>query len=256
MARPPLVLIPARMDSSRLPRKMVLPLNGKPLVQWTYETAINAFGKEQVFLLTDSEEIEALARGFGAQVLMTPKECENGTARIQWALKNQLKNNSSEIIIGLQGDEPLLPKKALLMLYKVQSEHTDYVMTTLSKPMNPEDFENPSAVKCVSDKKGRALYFSRSPIPNPGWHKNKRQMPIIARHHVGIYTWSRDFLENELSQLEASPLSLAEDLEQLRILEAGYPIYIVSWNESIPPGVDTLEDLKRVQNLLLKTEAN
>jgi 3-deoxy-manno-octulosonate cytidylyltransferase (CMP-KDO synthetase) len=254
--KPPLpdvaVLIPARWESSRLPGKMLIPILGKPLIQWVYEIAAQTFGRERVYILTDHENIANAARSFGvdSHLVMTPKDCISGSARLSWALQNPLRFLQAQWIIGWQGDEPLLPIEAVFTCLEALKKNPQAALGTLCCPLSEEDFENPSAVKCVSDRHGRALYFSRSPIPNPGWHKNRTSMPKAAKRHVGLYIWSRKFLVDEFQKLQPSPLQLAEDLEQLGILEEGYMIQTAFWPGQMPPGVDVASDVKLVSRRL------
>lgn len=243
------VLIPARLQSTRLPGKMLASILGKPLIQWVYEIASQTFGKNRVFILTDHENIANVAKDFAAQeqIIMTPVECISGSARLSWALNQPLKNLAAKWIIGWQGDEPLLPIEAIFLCLEALQNNPRCALSTLCCPLHEADFENPSAVKCVTDRMGKALYFSRSPIPNPGWHKNNKSMPLMAKRHVGLYIWSRDFLAQTFPNLKPTPLQLAEDLEQLGILEEGYAIQTAFWSGEMPPGVDLASDLELVR---------
>lgn len=242
------VLIPARWESTRLPKKMLVDILGKPLIQWVYEKASCTFGKERVFILTDHENIASAAKEFGAEksTFMTPVDCVSGSARLSWALQNPLKDLKADWIIGWQGDEPLLPVEAVFKCLESLKNNPSAALSTLCTPLKEVDFENPSVVKCVTDRHGRALYFSRSPIPNPGWHKNRQQVPSIAKRHVGLYIWSRNFLTQDFPKLVPSSLQLAEDLEQLGILEEGYTIQTAFWPNEMPPGVDVEHDVELV----------
>lgn len=246
------VLIPARYASSRLPEKMLKQVAGKPIVQWTYEAACSAFAQEDVHIITDHPDIVRIAQSFGAQVWMSPVECESGTERLCWALNHPLRGLDAQWIIGLQGDEPLLPMEAVQAALQELKNFPEAVLSTLSTPIRESDFENPHVVKCVSDRYKRALYFSRSPIPNPGWHKSKASVPLSAKRHVGLYVWQKDFLKNVYSSLTSSQLHQYEDLEQLKLLENGYRIQIASWPDFIEAGIDTYEDLNRAATLLGK----
>lgn len=251
------VLIPARWQSTRLPEKMIIDILGKPLVQWVYEAAVEAFGKERVFILTDHEKIKETAIQFAPEsaCCMTPTDCISGSSRLSWALQFPLKDLKAKWIIGWQGDEPLLPVEAVLRCLQTIKENPNSALSTLCTPIKEEDFENPSVVKCVSDKNGRALYFSRSPIPNPGWHKNRHEMAKITKRHVGLYIWSKDFLTQDFPKLTPSPLQIAEDLEQLGILEEGFSIQTAFWPHEMPIGVDLSQDIESVKEILLQTKA-
>lgn len=247
------VFIPARFASQRLPGKMLRQIAGKPLIQWTYENACRAFPSRDIWILTDHSDIYQIARRFGANVLMTPENCENGSARIQWALQHDLCDISSDYIIGLQGDEPLLAPQAMIDTLQAITVDPQAVMSTLVAPLDISDFENPSVVKCVYTTQHKALYFSRSPIPNPGWHKQHHSLPPLAKRHIGLYVWRHTFIKKTFYELPVSELQRTEDLEQLRILEAGLTIRIALWPEKLAPGVDIEEDIARVEALLLGT---
>lgn len=246
------VLIPARWQSTRLPGKMLVDILGKPLIQWVYESAIHTFGKERVFILTDHENVVETFKKLGHEsaCVMTPVECISGSERLSWALRNPLHHIDAKWIIGWQGDEPLLPVEAIFSCLKALKNNPTSSLSTLCTPLKEADFENSSAVKCVSDRHGRALYFSRSPIPNPGWHKNNYEMPKIAKRHVGLYVWSRHFLTQDFPQLTPSALQIAEDLEQLAILEAGFAIQTAFWSDEMPAGVDLAQDVELVKQIL------
>jgi 3-deoxy-manno-octulosonate cytidylyltransferase (CMP-KDO synthetase) len=247
------VLIPARFASSRLKEKMLHFIAGKPLIQWTYERACEEFASSNIHILTDDLAIYSVAKTFNAQVWMTPQECESGTARINWALNHDLNFLQAKWIIGLQGDEPLIDMKAVRLCLKALQDHPDAVLSTLSTPISPTDFQNPNIVKCVSDRYERALYFSRSPIPNPGNHKKCQEMPLRAKRHVGIYIWQKDFIKDSYQRLEPSFLHQSEDLEQLKLLEAGYRIQIAHWPYPIAPGIDTYEEALATESMIMNS---
>ncbi len=230
--------IPARYASSRLPGKPLLELAGKPMIQHVFERASAAEGITRVVVLTDDSRIFDAVESFGGAALMTPEECNNGTERIAWAARSW----TEDAIVNVQGDEPLLDSALVSRLAQhLQGSGED--MVTAATRASEDDLRDPDKVKTVLDAGGHALYFSRAPIPYP---RSPGHAPVWR--HLGIYGYRRTTLL-ELARLPRSPLERTESLEQLRALENGIRIRVLE-AEAAPIGVDTEEDLLRVQALL------
>ncbi len=235
-----LAVIPARFASTRLPGKPLLAETGRPLIQHVVEAAQRARRLDRVIVATDDSRIFDAVRAFGGEVVMTREDHPSGTDRVAEVAQG-LPN--AGIIINLQGDEPEMTGEALDLVASLLENDPDAPMATLATPIvDPEVYRDPACVKVVVSRSGRALYFSRSPIP---YHRDG--LPAvgspIAHLHLGLYAYRRDFLLG-LASMPPSPLESTERLEQLRVLEAGYPIAVGIVNEpSI--GIDTPEDYRR-----------
>lgn len=231
--------IPARYGSTRLPGKALLPLAGRPMVEHVWRRASEAHGLARVVVLTDDERIARVVEGFGGEVEMTPADCASGTDRIAWAARSW----QCAGVVNVQGDEPLIDPVGISRVAAHLAEHGEDPVVTLAADAEPGDLDTPSVVKVVLDRRGYALYFSRAPIPFP-------RLPGGAAplRHLGIYGYRRDALL-ALARLEPTPLERAESLEQLRALENGIPIRVLtgarpSW------GVDTREDAAAIERRL------
>jgi len=243
-SRPPLVrvvaVIPARFSSSRFPGKALADIAGKPMIQWVYERASQARRVSRVIVATDDERILEAVRAFGGEAVMTSPEHPTGTDRVAEVVERLLPHE--EAIVNVQGDEPLIDPSEIDAAVEALSSDPDADMSTLASPIESEEvFRNPNAVKVVCDRRGYALYFSRSPIP---FYRGEGRPPQPLLH-VGLYCYRREALLR-LVRLPRSPLEEAESLEQLRALENGMRIKValVPHHE---PGVDTPEDLERVR---------
>jgi 3-deoxy-manno-octulosonate cytidylyltransferase (CMP-KDO synthetase) len=238
------VIIPARYASTRLPRKLLLDATGKPLIQYTYEAALNAKLPESVSVACDHREIFETVEKFGGTVFMTNPNAQSGTDRVA---EVAAKMNEIDIVVNVQGDEPEIAGASIDLVIRMLIDHPDAVMATLATPIrNQQQLENPACVKVVFDQTGRALYFSRSVIPHPrnGVTTELFQLePPLFYQHVGMYAYRRDFLLS-LSRLPQSDLEKTESLEQLRVLHHGFGIMVGVVNESTF-GIDTPEDYKR-----------
>lgn len=233
-------IIPARYASSRFPGKPLADIHGKPMFWHVYQRAIQSKSLTAVYLATDSMRIATAAKELDVPVIMTRNDHHSGTDRVLEAART-LKAENEAIIINIQGDEPVLEPTMLDQL--VAPFQTPGVqVTTLARPITPEQAENPNQVKVVRAVDGRGLYFSRAPVP----FARDGQSEFLG--HIGLYGFRFATLEN-FQRLGESPLEHMEKLEQLRLLEAGIPIHvIVTQYESI--GVDTTEDLQKVRQLL------
>lgn len=235
------IVIPARYASSRLPGKPLLRETGKYLIQHVYERACLAKHASTVIVATDDSRIEAAVRGFGGNVAMTRADHVCGTDRVA-EVARQL---DVDTVINVQGDEPMIDPASLDLLGSLLKRDPDADMATLAVPIRGlEGYLNPNCVKVVCDAAGRALYFSRSPIPYVRDGKpNFAAEPPQFLQHLGLYAYRRPFLLS-LSQLAAEPLEEMEKLEQLRVLALGRRIQVgIVRQTSI--GVDTREDYER-----------
>lgn len=237
------ILIPARLESSRLDRKMLADLEGEPLIVRTWRQALKSRLAERVVVATDSREIAAVLETRGAEVVMTSPAASCGTERIAEAAR-QIEG---DVFLNLQGDEPLIsPENIDLALDPFFSDNPPDC-STLVLPLQPDDrvqIEDPHQVKVVMDVEGFALYFSRSPIP---FRRNKVPSTTFYRH-IGLYAFSADVLQ-KFAALPSSMLEEAESLEQLRLLENGFRIKCVTTLVD-NPGVNTLEDLELVRSII------
>jgi 3-deoxy-manno-octulosonate cytidylyltransferase (CMP-KDO synthetase) len=246
------VVIPARYASTRLPGKALLPLAGKPLVQWVYERACSARARE-VLIATDDERIVSAARSFGATAVLTARAHASGTDRIaevarvrRWA--------ADDIVVNVQGDEPLMPAALIAQVAALLAAPSQADIGTLATPIvSVGELLDPNAVKVVTDARGMALYFSRAPIP---WNRDGAPAGLQsqkdyggARRHRGIYAYRVAAL-SRLAQLPHGALEQREKLEQLRALEHGLSIQVSDAAEDPGPDVNTLADLERVSALL------
>jgi 3-deoxy-manno-octulosonate cytidylyltransferase (CMP-KDO synthetase) len=235
-------VLPARFASTRLPGKPLLAETGKPLIQHVVEAAREAERLERVIVATDDLRIAEAVHRFGGEAVLTRSDHPSGTDRVAEVAASLTE---AEIIVNLQGDEPEISAHALNQVVELVDAHDDVAMATLATPIRSEAvYRDPSCVKVVFTSAGRALYFSRSPIP---FH---RDGPVCASAagpmaylHLGLYAYRRSFLLG-LSALPPSPLEMAEKLEQLRVLEAGYAI-AVGIVEEPSIGIDTPEDYRR-----------
>jgi 3-deoxy-manno-octulosonate cytidylyltransferase (CMP-KDO synthetase) len=244
-------VIPARYASTRFPGKPLADIAGKKMIQRVYERAVGSL--EEVWVATDDARIEAAVKGFGGRVVMTSGACPSGTDRCREAAEKieAAAKRSFDVVINIQGDEPLLHPEMIDRLKSCFEDGTVEIATLVNPVSEAEEIFNPNEVKVAFDRRGHALYFSRSPIP---YVMAVAKEEWLGRHtfykHVGIYAYRRQVLE-AITRLEASPLETAERLEQNRWLENGYRIKVeITRHESIP--VDTPEDVERVQRLLEK----
>lgn len=247
------VVIPARYASTRLPAKPLKEIAGKPMIQHVYERACESLASK-VIIATDDVRIEKVAKSFGAEVCMTSVNHTSGTDRLHEVVKS-IGLKDDEIVVNVQGDEPLIPAKVINQVAKNLAKIQSASMATLSEPIHSlADFRNPNIVKVVADANGRALYFSRAPIPWPRDHlanKDAIDLPenFIAQRHIGIYAYRVGLLHKFVTWAPA-PLEKIESLEQLRVMWNGEVIHIAEAVVAVPGGVDTEEDLQRVKLLL------
>ena len=247
------VIIPARYDSSRLPGKPLVDLCGRPMIQHVYERAMRSSLAESVVVATDDERVLNAVRSFGGQAVLTSTRHRTGTDR----LAEVAESHPSEVLVNLQGDLPLLSPEMLdelITQFCAAWEAPEPVgevprpeMGTLMREIRKmEELYNPNVVKVVADEKGRALYFSRAPIP----YVRDVKTPGRYFKHYGIYIYTRDFLKT-FTRLPQGALEQMEKLEQLRALEHGFPIQVVETQHDCIE-VDTPEDLERVRTDLVE----
>ncbi|MDM8537215.1 3-deoxy-manno-octulosonate cytidylyltransferase [Desulfobacterales bacterium HSG17] len=239
------VIIPARFASTRFDGKPLAHISGKPMIQRVYESAAGAAGITDVLVATDDQRIKTAVDAFGGRAVMTSDKNRSGTDRVADAA-DQLKLSEDDIIINVQGDQPLLDSRCLEQVIApfFEDRIPAVEMTTLAfKIVNKDEITNPKDVKLTFDNQGFALYFSRSPIPfgrdNDDFHTYK---------HLGVYAYTRKFLEI-FRNLPAGNLESIEKLEQLRAIEYGHKIKVVV-TEYDSPEVDLPEDIVRIEGLL------
>jgi 3-deoxy-manno-octulosonate cytidylyltransferase (CMP-KDO synthetase) len=245
------VVIPARYASTRLPGKPLADIGGQPMIVRVAAAARRA-RTDGVWVATDDERIVAAVRQHGFDVVMTSANHASGTDRIA-EVADRLKWDDTDIVVNVQGDEPLLDPALIESVAGALRGNQDAAMATAAHSLaTADDFFNPNVVKVVCDVRGRALYFSRAPIP---WDRDQFAVrrdvlpaDFQAQRHIGLYAYRVSFLRR-FGQLAASPLERCESLEQLRALWHGYPIQVVSIDHPPAPGVDTPEDLERVRLL-------
>jgi 3-deoxy-manno-octulosonate cytidylyltransferase (CMP-KDO synthetase) len=233
--------IPARYASTRLPGKALIPIAGRPMIEHVYERVSRARGLDRIVVLTDDERIARAVESFGGEWEMTPADCASGTDRIAHAARQW----QAAAVVNVQGDEPLIDPEAVSRIAAHLVEHPDDPVVTLAAEARPEEMGDPNAVKVVLDLAGYALYFSRSDVPYP-----RQQGGPAPLKHLGIYGYQREALLR-LAALPPTPLERSESLEQLRALEHGIRIRVLRAGIG-SPGVDTREDLERVERLLGK----
>lgn len=247
------IVIPARFGSSRLPGKPMLNIAGKPMVQHVYERAQET-GIADIVVATDDQRIFDAVKGFGGEVVLTSSEHETGTDRIaEVAIKQGWADD--DVIVNLQGDEPLIPSDLIDLTAKGLIDHPDAGMSSLCTPIDSsEDLFDANIVKVVMDRVGYAMYFSRAPIP---WDRDVfvkgQNLPqaMSPYRHIGMYGYRVSFLK-AYAKMEQCQVEKTESLEQLRALWYGHRIHMSVIDAAPGHGVDTEADLKRVEQLMLK----
>lgn len=234
-----IAVIPARLGSTRLPRKVLREIAGRPMLAWVYEAARSSRLLADVIVATDSDEVMEVCQRHGWHARLTSPEHRSGTDRVQEVACSL----AADVYVNVQGDEPLArPEHIEALLAPLQD--ASVLVSTLKTPAAPPDIANPSAVKVVTDGSGRALYFSRAAIP---YDRDQSGQPRYFKH-LGFYAYRKPALDR-FCALPESALERSERLEQLRFLENGIPIYVAETPyETV--GVDTEEDLLRVEAML------
>jgi len=242
------VIIPARYASTRLPGKPLADVAGKPLIQRVVERARES-GAASIVIATDDNRIRDVAQAFGARVCMTRADHRSGTDRLAEVIE-QLAIAEGEIVVNLQGDEPLMPPGLIRQVAQaLESSRTTMMATACHAIHDRAEFLNPNVVKVVFDRDGHALNFSRAPIPWPrDAMAGKANGPVDAYRHIGLYGYRAGFVRR-YAAWPPCELEQLEQLEQLRVLWHGERIAVCVADEVPGPGVDTPEDLERVRNI-------
>lgn len=233
-------VIPARYGSNRLPGKPLLDICGKPLIQRVWDVVARVHGLDEIIVATDDERIAKVVQDFGGRAMMTSPDCHSGSDRV----REVAQTVDADVYVNVQGDEPLLEPAAIEKLLEVFAHDSSVQVATLCSPISQEEALSPNQVKVVRDHTGNALYFSRATLPFV------REANESGEYlgHIGIYAYRRDAL-CAFSSLPESPLEQAEKLEQLRFLQAGISIRVIEVPR-MGVGVDTLEDLERVRDVI------
>lgn len=232
-------VIPARLGSTRLPRKILRDIAGRPMLAWVYEAARASKLLSDVIVATDSDDIMAVCERNGYHARMTSAECKSGTERVVEVARAV----TADVYVNVQGDEPLTRPEHLDVLVRLM-QNPDIQVGTIKTPCAAVDINNPNAVKVVTDQSGKALYFSRATIP----YDRDKAGTVDYYKHLGFYAYRKSALEKFVSWPE-SQLERSERLEQLRFLDHGIPIHVAE-TPFDTVGVDTEEDLKRVEAIL------
>lgn len=239
-----IVVIPARFSSTRLPGKPLADIHGKPMIRWVVEQAQKSTAA-RVVVATDDERIQLALADSGAEICMTRAEHDSGTERLAEVVE-QLGLNPHDIVVNVQGDEPLLPP-ALIDQVATTLANSDAPMATLATPLTElAQLHDPNVVKLVQSSSGNALYFSRAAIP---FTRDGEPSLTDCRRHIGIYAYRAGFIRRYLA-LPVSPLEQSEKLEQLRVLWYGESIAVADACEVPLAGVDTEADLVAVRRYL------
>ncbi len=248
-----IVIIPARFASQRLPGKPLKDIAGRSMIERVYRCAQESDAK-RVIVATDDQRIYDVVEQFGGEVVMTSPDHPSGTDRLQEVVKT-LQLSDDEIVVNVQGDEPLMPACVINQVAHNLAQHNDASAATLSEAITDiETVFNPNAVKVVADSQGYALYFSRAPMPwardNFDKEPSLRQLPAddLAQRHIGIYAY-RVAVLHQFVRWPPAALEQCEKLEQLRILANGHRLHVAAACQPVPGGVDTEEDLLAVQAL-------
>lgn len=247
------VIIPARFASSRLPGKPLADIAGKPMIQHVFEKAQQS-GADRIIIATDNEQVAEAARHFGAEVCMTAESHNSGTERLAEVVE-KLNLADDEIIVNIQGDEPLIPPVIVRQVAENLAKFDVKMASLAVKIQDPAELFNPNAVKVVTDKSGYVLYFSRAVIPYDRdqfmdlTDVAKAQLSEIYLRHIGIYAYRAGFIKQYV-RWAPTELENLEKLEQLRVLWHGERIHVELAKEVPAVGVDTAEDLEKVRSIL------
>lgn len=245
------IVIPARHSSSRLPGKPLLDICGKPMVLRVLDRALEA-GADEVWVATDHQGIADVVERAGGKVILTAADHPSGTDRLA-EVATRLGWADDDVVVNVQGDEPLIPPLLIGAAAAALADDTEAAIATACHRLeSAEEFFNPNVVKVVLDARGRALYFSRAPIPwaRDAFSADRKVLPagLPAFRHIGLYAYRAGFLKR-YSGLAPSPLEQWEALEQLRAMAHGFPIQVMVLDHAPPAGVDTAEDLERVRRV-------
>jgi 3-deoxy-manno-octulosonate cytidylyltransferase (CMP-KDO synthetase) len=240
-----IVVIPARIGSTRLPGKPLADIAGMPLIGHVVERA-NQSEASRIIVATDDQQIVEALSAYDCEVCLTSPDHLSGSDRLAEVVKT-LAILDEEIIVNVQGDEPLIPPRLINEVADTLRIDEGAVMATAAQKIsNLDDFTNPNMVKVIMDQQGRAMYFSRAAIPYP---RNTDMAEVDAWHHIGIYAYTAKFLKR-YAELVPSKLEVTESLEQLRVMDNGEIIMVRTIDYEAGIGVDTQEDLERVRLLI------
>ncbi len=249
------VIIPARYFSTRLPRKPLLDICGKPMIQYTWQQAIQA-GADRVIIATDHHEIKNVAESFGAEVCLTSEHHNSGTERLAEVIA-KMTIADDEVIVNVQGDEPLIPPVIINQVAENLIKSRSNMATLGVKLTTKEELFNPNVVKTLTDKDGFALYFSRASIPYGRDFFENCDDEFVAKQnyirHIGIYAYRAGFIKQYVNW-QPTQLEQLESLEQLRALWYGEKIHLALAKQAPEVGVDTQEDLEKVREILLNKD--
>lgn len=232
-------IIPSRYASTRLPGKPLADIAGKPMIQRVYEQAAQAEKTDQVVVAVDNPMVYDAVVSFGGHAVMTREDHANGTDRLAEAVAHF---PDADVVVNVQGDEPLITPDVIDALCRAFEEDESLSMATVATPMDPAEYNDPSAVKVIMNRRDEAMYFSRSLIPYP---RHAFTDDIYPYKHIGIYAYKKDFLL-QYAQMAQTPAEQTESLEQLRVLENGYKIKVIKTNHQFI-GIDTPEDLQHIR---------
>ena len=245
---PFIVVIPARLSSTRLPRKPLADIGGAPMIMRVAQQAQKSQAS-RVIVATDSDEVLAICEQYHIETLKTRSTHLTGTDRLSEVVEI-LQLPDDAVLVNVQGDEPFIPPELINLVAKALHDSPSAAIATVGVPLREKaDIQNPNIVKIVQNHLGEALYFSRAPIPflrDPGSAVNPAQRLVPCLGHIGLYAYQSHFLR-AFASLSPTPIEMAESLEQLRALWYGYKIQIVQSHEAPPAGVDTPEDLYSAQ---------
>ena len=239
-----IAIIPARYGSTRFPGKPLALLRGRPMLQHVYEQTRRVSGLRRILVATDDDRIAQTVRGFGGEAVMTSPDHPTGTDRLAQAARPL----AADIVVNVQGDLPFFPPDMIGDAVRRLQQSPEADMATVQTPISdPEEWRNPNVVKVVTDRRGFALYFSRSPLPcrRDG---DEAADDVLGQRHIGLYVYRKDFLLR-FTELPPTPLERAEKLEQLRALEWGHRICVTDTDRPTVE-VDTPEDLRRAEEAM------
>lgn len=237
-------VIPARFGSTRLPGKPLADIAGKPMIQRVYERVTNAKKPEVFIVATDDQRVYDAVQSFGGTVVMTDVNHPTGTDRLAEVAQQY---TDLDVIINVQGDEPMIDANLIDQLAELFESDDALQMATVATPLLEEEYDEPSAVKVILNKRNDAMYFSRSLIPYP-----RHDFVNTPLKHIGIYAYRRQFLL-DYAKMEPTAAEQTESLEQLRALENGFAIRVITTDKRFV-GVDTPEDLARVNAIFEQEE--
>ena len=239
-----IAVIPARLASTRLPNKPLADIAGKPMVVRVAERAL-ASGASKVVVAVDDQSIFDACQAHGLNVMLTSNQHPTGTDRLG-EVASRLNLNENDIVVNVQGDEPLIPAELITQVAQTLADHPEADIATAALAIDDlSEVNNPNVVKVAMSQSGQALYFSRAPIP---FSRDPQKYQAQCFRHIGMYAYKASFLK-EFSKLAPAPIEEAESLEQLRAMWYGFKIQVLLTDAAPPPGVDTAEDLDRVRQI-------